>query len=196
MKSEYVHPKDRANIVSRVLLWWIVGLLWKGRKKPLNQEDLDPVRGDDSAARHTKRLEEIWKNEKIAARQQKKKPKLWKAMIKYFTWQEHALVNFLMLFNVFGNAVFFYSVTNLMKAIGSNFEQGTHSPKEYLIFVGGMLLGSFCEVLGSQHSCLLLPVLGIRARAALVGLIYKKVRLNDCCHIWASKGKNTLEGTK
>lgn len=171
-----VHPKDKANIISRVLLWWIVDLLRRGSKTPLNQEDLDPVREDDCAARHTKRLDEIWQNERNSARQQRKKPKLWKAMIKYFTWQEHALVNFLMLFNVFGNAVFFFSVTNLMKAIGSNFEGGTHSPDEYLIFILGMMVGSFCEVLGSQHSCLYLPVLGIRARAALVGLIYKKVR--------------------
>ena len=171
------HPKDKASIISRLLLWWIVDLLWRGNKNPLNQEDLDPVRKEDCAARQTKRLEEIWNNEKISAKSQNKKPKLWKALIKYFTWQEHALVNFLMLFNVFGNAVFFYSVTNLMKAIGSNFEGGTHSPNEYVIFVGGMLIGSFCEVLGSQHSCLLLPVLGIRARAALVGLIYKKVSI-------------------
>ncbi|CAB4018390.1 Hypothetical predicted protein [Paramuricea clavata] len=176
MHHEKVHPKDRANFISRVLLWWIVDLLWRGNKNPLNQEDLDPVREDDSAARQTNRLGEIWNNEKISARQKKRKPKFWKAMIKFFTWQEHALVYFLMLFNVFGNAVFFYSVTNLMKAIGSNLEQGTHSPKEYLIFIGGMMIGSLCEVLGSQHSCLLLPMLGIKARAALVGLIYKKVR--------------------
>jgi hypothetical protein len=121
-------------------------------------------------------LEEIWNNEKISARQKNRKPKLWKAMIKYFTWQEHVHVNFLMLLNVFGTGMYYYSVTNLMRAIGSNLEQGTHSPNEYLIFIGGMTIGSFCEVLGSQHSCLILPMLGIKARAALVGLIYKKVR--------------------
>jgi hypothetical protein len=176
MHHEKVHPKDRANIISRVLLWWIVDLLWRGNKNPLNQEDLDPVREDDSAAHQTKRLEEIWNNEKISARQKNRKPKLWKAMIKYFTWQEHVHVNFLMLLNVFGTGMYYYSVTNLMRAIGSNLEQGTHSPNEYLIFIGGMTIGSFCEVLGSQHSCLILPMLGIKARAALVGLIYKKVR--------------------
>ncbi|CAB4002045.1 multidrug resistance-associated 4-like [Paramuricea clavata] len=175
MHHENVHRKDRANIISRVLLWWIVDLLWRGYKNPLNQEYLDPVREGASAAHQTKRLEGIWNNEKISARQQNKKPKLWKAMIKYFTWQEHALVNCLMLLNVFGTGIYFYSVTNLIKAIGSNLEQGTHSPNEYLIFIGFMMIGSSCEVLGSQHSCLLLPMLGIKARAALVGLIYKKV---------------------
>ena len=97
-------------------------------------------------------------------------------MIKYFTWQEHVHVNFLMLLNVFGTGMYYYSVTNLMRAIGSNLEQGTHSPNEYLIFIGGMMIGSLCATLGSEHSCLLLPILGIKARAALVGLIYKKVR--------------------
>ena len=181
MHHEKRHPKDRANIISRILLCWIVELLRRGNKKPLNQEDLDPVREEDCAARQTKRLEEIWNHEKTSAKQRNKKPKLWKAMVKFFTWEEHAFVIFLMLFNVFGNAVFFYSVTNLMKAIGSNFEKGTHSPNEYLIFIGGMMIGSFCEVLGSQHSCLYLPVLGIKARAALVGLIFKKVSGIYCC---------------
>ena len=176
MHHEKVHPKDRANNISRVLLWWIVDLLWRGNKNPLNQEDLNSVREDASAANQTKRLEEIWNNEKISARQQNRKPKLWKAMIKYFTWHEHVHVNFLMLLNVFGTGMHFYSVTNLIKAIGSNLEQGTHSPNEYLIFIGGMIIGSLCTVLGAQHFCLTLSMLGIKARAALVGLIYKKVR--------------------
>lgn len=172
-----VHPKDKANFLSKVLLWWIVDLLWRGNNSPLNQEDLDPVREDDSAAGQTKRLEIIWNNEIRRANERGKKPKLWKAMIKYFTLKEYAFVAFLMLFNVFGSTVCLYSVTKLMEAIGSNFDHGTKSPNQYLVYIAGMLAGSFCETLSSQHSCLLLPLLGIRARAALVGFIYKKVRL-------------------
>jgi hypothetical protein len=149
--------------------------LWRGNKSPLDHEDLDPVREEDCASRRTKRLEEIWNNEKIAAKCQKNPPKLWKALIKYFTLQEHALVVFSILFNVFGDVLLLYSITSLMKAVSTDFEQGAHSPNEYVIFVWGMVIGSFCEVISSQHSRLLSTLLGIRAKAALVGLIYKKV---------------------
>jgi hypothetical protein len=168
------HPKDKASIISRVLLWWIVDLLWRGNKNPLNQEDLDPVRKEDCAARQTKRLEEIWNNEKISAKCQNKKPKLWKALLKFFTWQECALLIFLILLSVFSDGLFFYSITSLMEAIG-NFEEDTHSPNHYVIFVWGMIIGSVGEVLTCQHVYLLSPMLGIKARAALIGLIYKKV---------------------
>ena len=169
------HPKDGANFVSRIFLYWIVNLLWRGSKNPLNHADLDPVREVDCASRCTKRLENVWQNEIFSARQKKSKPKLWKAMLKYFTLQEYAFGVFLTVFNAIGNAVFLYSTINLMKVFG-DFEKGTHSPEENVIYIWGMIVGMLIETLGSQHFCLLMPLLGIRARAALVGVIYKKVR--------------------
>ena len=62
------HPQEEANFISRLLLWWIFPLLWKGSRCTLQQEDLPPVRNKHQSGPLTKRLERKWEEETNAAR--------------------------------------------------------------------------------------------------------------------------------
>ena len=62
------HPQEEASFVSRIMLWWIIPLLWKGWRHPLQQDDLHPVRDKDQSCKLTKRLEEKWEQEKDSAK--------------------------------------------------------------------------------------------------------------------------------
>ena len=62
------HPEEAANFISRVFLLWIIPLLWKGWRRPLQQDDLHPVRVKDQSCKLTDRLEEKWEQEKGSAK--------------------------------------------------------------------------------------------------------------------------------
>ena len=56
-KTQSRHPEEEANFVSKIMLWWIIPLLWKGWRRPLQQEDLHQVRNEDQSSKLTERLE-------------------------------------------------------------------------------------------------------------------------------------------
>ncbi len=56
-KTQLRHPEEEASFVSRVMLWWIIPLQWKGWRRPLQQEDLHQVRNEDQSSKFTERLE-------------------------------------------------------------------------------------------------------------------------------------------
>ena len=62
------HPQEEANFVSRIMFWWIIPLLWKGWRRPLQQDDLYEVRDKDQSCKLTKRLEEKWEQEVQSAK--------------------------------------------------------------------------------------------------------------------------------
>ena len=66
--AESRHPEEKASFVSRFLLWWIVPLLWKGWRRPLQQEDLHCVKDKDQSSRLTEHLESKWREEILKAK--------------------------------------------------------------------------------------------------------------------------------
>jgi ATP-binding cassette subfamily C (CFTR/MRP) protein 4 len=170
-----VHRKDKANFISKLTLWWIVDLLWRGRLKPINQDDLDPVREEDRSEFRTELLEKTWRNEKISANQARRKPKLWKAMLKCFSWKEYGLLCLSCFSTISGNILYRYSTLKLIYSLWSITADGLQSRNQYLINIWGMIIGSILTNFGIRHFNLSTPILGIKSRAAVVGLIYKKV---------------------
>ena len=174
-KARSVHPKDKASFVSNVTLWWIVELLWKGNRNNLDHDDLDEVRREERSEYRTKLLANIWRNEETTAKQRQSKPKLWKAMLKYFTWTEYSYMIVLGLTSIIANNIIWYSIIKLLNVVGSNFEMGALSRSEGLLYVYGMTLGFAMESVLYNQINLQFSTLGIRARAALIGLMYEKV---------------------
>ena len=62
-KTPSRHPQEEASFVSKLMLWWIIPLLWKGWRCPLQQDDLHHVRDKDQSCKLTEHLEEKWKQE-------------------------------------------------------------------------------------------------------------------------------------
>ena len=167
--------KDKANFLSKLTLWWIVDLLWRGRLKPINQNDLDPVREEDRSEYRTELLEKTWRNEKISANQARRKPKLWKAMLKCFSWKEYGLLSLTCFSSISGNILYRYSTLKLIYSVLSITAHDLQSRNQYLVNVWGMIIGSILTNFGIRHFNLITPILGIKSRAAVVGMIYKKV---------------------
>ena len=166
------HPREAANFVSKLALWWIFPLIWKGYRKPLNHEDLYPIREVEKSEWRTKLLEEKWGEEILRAKNLGKKPKLWRAMLRYYTWQEYFYFLPFCLASVVGdNLKCYVTITLLHKLTSFNYE--THS--EYFVYVYGIALGCFLYQFGQNIVCLYGVELGVRARAAVLGLLYKKV---------------------
>ena len=171
------HPQAETNFISKLTLWWIVDLLWRGNKNPLNFEDLYPVKEEDRVEHHTKRLEKIWGDEKTLANKKQRKLKLWKTMLRYITWKEYGILLFCCCSTILGSIFLRYFVLKLMEALNGNFANDTRSENVYFLYVWGMIISFLVERFGIRHFNLMTPTLGIRFRAAVLGLIYQKVRL-------------------
>ena len=175
------HPRDAASFVSRVTMWWIFPLLWKGYQKPLNHEDLYPVRDVEKSKRRTKLLEEKWGEEVLHAQNRGGRPKLWRAFLRYYTWQEYFyFLPFCLCAVVGDNLKCYATITLLNKLISFNNE----TREEYFVYVYAIALGCLLHQIGQNIVCFCGVELGVRARAALLGLLYKKVciRWLNLCH--------------
>ena len=171
-KEEKRHPKDEASFISLVTLWWMFGLMWKGYTRPLQHEDLHSVRHEDLSKHLTKRLEEKWENEKRYASQSKTKPRLWKAVLRFFTWKNNAYIILTGLITVTSDNLVWFSTIKLLDLVLS----GAKPRSQGLVYILGMVIGHLVRSLCNNHFFLQGAMQGIRARAAVVGLLYKKVK--------------------
>ncbi|XP_028391901.1 multidrug resistance-associated protein 4-like [Dendronephthya gigantea] len=167
------HPQDNANFISKVILWWIFPLLLKGTHDPLTHEDLLAIRNVEKSCQRTSRLEEKWRQEVKSARTSAREPKLWRAMSRYFTFQEYwyfvpsGLAYFL------GDNITWFSTISLLRELVSF--HGDASRFGCFVYVYGIAIGSLMKLIGQNHFHLHGAILGVRARAAILGLLYKKI---------------------
>lgn len=171
--KETPHPQDEANFLSKVIFWWIFPLLWKGARNPLNHEDLYPIREEEKSGQRTDLLEEKWREEIVSAQKAGRKPKLWRAIFRHFTFQEYFYFLPSGLPYLLGdNLVMFATISLLRELTGF---QGNESRDKYFVYIYGIAFGSLMKLIGQNHLHLHGAVLGVRARAAILGLLYKKV---------------------
>ena len=173
-KTTSPHPQDTASFPSKILFWWIFPLLWKGARDPLNHEDLYPIRGVDESGQRTDRLEQKWHEEMLCARGLGKEPKFWRAIFRYFTVWKYMYFVLSGFANLLGDNIVWYSTIKLLRQL-----TGIHdneSSVQYFIYIYGIAIGSLIKLIGQNHLHLHGAVLGVRARAAILGLLYKKVR--------------------
>ena len=166
------HPRDVANFVSKVTLWWIFPLLWKGYRKPLNHEDLYPIREVEKSEWRTKLLEEKWGEEILRAKNLGRKPKLWRAFLRYYSWSEYFYFVPFCLGTVIGDNLRCYSTIVLLHKLTS-FNSEAHGA--YFVNIYGITIGCILKQFGQNTVYLYGNELGVRARAAVLGLLYQKV---------------------
>ncbi|ORX82952.1 P-loop containing nucleoside triphosphate hydrolase protein [Basidiobolus meristosporus CBS 931.73] len=70
-----VVPEVNANIVSRIVFWWLNSLMLKGYKRPLEKEDLYDLGAMYNAENLSTRFEDSWRNERL-----RPKPSLFHAL--------------------------------------------------------------------------------------------------------------------
>ena len=169
------HPQEEANFVSKIILWWIFPLLQKGTGNYLNQEDLHPIRDIENSRQRTDLLDEKWREEILSAKCLGRKPKLWRALFRCYGFQEYWHLVPLGLTSVFGDNITFFATITLLGQLISFYSTGSRG--EYYVYIYGITIGCLMRSICLNHLILDLNVLGVRARAAVVGLLYKKVRV-------------------
>ena len=151
--------------------------MWKGFSCPLEQEDLYSILDNDRAEDLTKRLKKKWENEIWLARKSKRNPRFWKALLRFFTWKEYGLIVFTMLSTICSENVFWFSTIKFLDLlwIESSSDGGTLPYQRLLIYACFMLIANLFRGWAKNHFFLQGAILGIRARAAVVGILYKRV---------------------
>ena len=186
-KEEKCHPKVTANFFSQVTLF---GLLWNGYSRPLEQEDLYDLLDGDCAEQLTKHLQKKWEEEICRVGKSKRNPRLWRALLSFFTWKEYGFIVFTTLSSILSENVVWFSTMKLLGQLWTERSSGSGttsiSHQRLLIYLCLMIMGNLFKSLSNNHFYLKAAILGIRARAAVVGLLYKKVRTMQ---FWSSYQK-------
>ena len=164
------HPKDKASYISRVTLWWIAALLRRGYKRPLEHNDLYPVRDREHTKQLTRRLNEKWEDEKKRAKLVNRRPLLWKSLLRFLSWKEYALVFLTGILRIAGQNIRSFCIIKLISILG-RVKNGWEGPVLSCGIVFGLLMREIA--LHHFHLCSSLPA--IRMRAATLGLICDKV---------------------
>ena len=167
---------EKIYFVSLLLFQWMNSVFKIGSERPLDENDFLSLSRENSASILTDQLQENWNKEKTKCKRNKKRPKLWKSVIKLIAIKD---VMIIVLTNVLHSIsrilqplLFGYLISILMSA----------EPQKDNLLYGCTLALCINSVIGGlgvhQHDyrC---ELLGTRMSCALKGLVYDKVSVNS-----------------
>ncbi|XP_025711396.1 ATP-binding cassette sub-family C member 6 isoform X2 [Callorhinus ursinus] len=190
-------PEAEASFPSRVMFWWISGLVWRGYRRPLGPEDLWSLSREHSSEELVSQFEREWKrNCRAAQRYTKARAAKRKGSCGVETpemepllkqegsqrgpllraiWQMSRSTFLLATFSIIICDVFRFSVPKLL-SLFLEFMGNPTTPawKGYLLAVL-MFLSASLQSLAEQHFMYRVKVLQMRLRTAITGLVYRKV---------------------
>ncbi|XP_067013839.2 ATP-binding cassette sub-family C member 4 isoform X2 [Anabrus simplex] len=174
-KHDKTHPYLKANIISKMLVWWLKDLFLLGRRKDLEAEDLYNTLPQDRSEKLGNDLERHWLKEISSG-----SPDLTRALTRTFLWSmvDHGTIYLLYscVFRV-GQAMF------LSKLIDSFYRDSATADVTWYRswYAAGLITCSLCCIFGLAHFYNRGKENGMRIRVALCSLLYRKVlRLNKC----------------
>ncbi|XP_063223958.1 ATP-binding cassette sub-family C member 4-like [Bacillus rossius redtenbacheri] len=166
------NPIKKANILSRVFLWWMKDFLWTGFKRDLEQGDLYDVLKADSSSRLGDLLERHWNNELAYSKEKGKDPNLLYAIFKAFATQ-YMFSGFISLLFCM---VFRVAQPLILKKVIEFFTPGNSmDQQEALMYGAGLVVNGVVMALCMHHSFLTACIVGMRIRVACCSLMYRKV---------------------
>ncbi|CAN9498133.1 unnamed protein product [Ophioblennius macclurei] len=92
-KDAKANPSANANIVSKILFWWLNPLFSTGHKRRLEEDDMFHVLPEDRSEKLGQDLQRYWDLEVLTSTKKLRKPSLTKALIKCF-WKRYAVLGF------------------------------------------------------------------------------------------------------
>ncbi|NXD40855.1 MRP1 protein, partial [Copsychus sechellarum] len=193
-------PEASSSFLSKITYWWFSGLLWKGSQQALGVDDLWPVRKQDSSEEIVAWAEREWKKchsrtqQKMESATFKKSQKTetgiaeaeeTEALLQSKHSQSGPLLR--MFWSMFGTYfllstvclvicdVFLFSTPRVLRLFLKFIEdQAAPSWLGYCYAFSMFLLGCL-QTLFEQRYMYMCLVLGLRLRAALTGLVYRKI---------------------
>ena len=165
-----VNPRATAGFFSYLSFYWLNDLLQLGNARPLEADDLYPLLPEHESEKLTDTLERAWKLE--CTRAEHASPSLLKALLSLTTLTEYLFVMFLALIRSIGNFLIPILVSLLLATLEENI-----SANNYLLYVYGLSISLCAFIVGylKHLSEYLSSMIGLKVRAALTGLLFKKV---------------------
>ncbi|KAL9956481.1 hypothetical protein ACROYT_G037962 [Oculina patagonica] len=162
------------DFVSVLFFQWMNSIFKIGNKQTLEKSDFLPLSKENTTSSVTEQLQTNWNREKAKCKENGKRPKLWKSVVKMLSAREAIIIIFL-------GAL--YSLSRLIQPLFLGYLVSTlmsaEPPKTYLLYgcAFGMCINTLIGNLGLQHLCYKCELLAIRISSALKGLVYFKTLL-------------------
>ena len=167
------HPQRKANLISFLLFWWTNDLFRIGNQRPLQQSDFWPLHEEDQTSLLTNQLQWQWSKDVDECNRTGKEPRLWKSAMKVLSCKDLCIICFAGLVDSVGRFLqpFFLGVfiSTLMY----------DTPDRGLLCgcAALMLLIVLMKSIAVHHSSFKLYVIGMRMKASLKGVIFRKVSM-------------------
>ena len=175
-KKISTNEREAVSFVSLLLFQWMNSVFKIGSERPLDENDFLSLSRENSASILTDQLQENWNKEKTKCKRNKKRPKLWKSVIKLIAIKDVMII-------VFTNVL--YSISRLLQPLLLGYLisilMSAEPQKDSLLYgcTLALCINSVIRVLSMHHHDYRCELLGTRMSCALIGLIYHKVSVNS-----------------
>ena len=164
--------KQNASFLSLLLFQWMNSVFKIGSKRPLEQSDFLSLPNGNVTCSIIKQLKGYWNNEITKCKADGRRPKLWKSVMKMFSFQETMFLIFTRILYSLCRTIQPLFLGYLMSSLMST-EPRTIS----LLYACALAMGvnALIGCLSMHHFDYKCELLGNRLSSALKGLIYLKV---------------------
>ena len=167
--------KERVSFLSLLFFQWMNSIFKVGSERPLEENDFLPLSKENSASFLTDQLQASWNKEKTKCNRNRKRPKLWRSVIKLISVKDVMIIGF---------TKALYSISQLLQPLLLGYFisilTSAEPKKDNLLHVCTLALciNSVIGPLSMYHHDYRCELLGIKISCALKGLIYHKVSSN------------------
>ncbi|XP_051908218.1 multidrug resistance-associated protein 4 isoform X1 [Hippocampus zosterae] len=185
-KDTKTNPAASANLLSKLIFWWLNPLFRAGYKRKLEEDDIYPVLEEDSSEMLGQQLQRYWDHEVQVATKELRKPKLSRVIIRCF-WKIYSVLG---LFTLVEEVIKVIQPVLLGYIIRYFEDYDPHNKaalNETLGYAAGLSI--FTIGLNLLHHLYFFNVqrVGMKIRVAMCHMIYKKA----LCLSYSAMGKTT-----
>ena len=166
------NPRETAGFLSLLTISWMDNVLKLGSKIPLEEKHLHPTETASGAEGLVKALESEWMAEERTSEVRRTKPSLWRALIRTIPSKDIIVMGVLRILWSITVNIFPWFLWLFLKSIAMPSENSYAST---LPFVLCLLLTSMVRTLLVNQGLMKADVVGIRLKAAVISLVYKRV---------------------
>ena len=165
------NPRKTAGFLSLLTISWMDNVLKLGSKIPLEEKHLHPTETASEAEGLVKALESEWMAEERTSEIRRTKPCLWRVLIRTISSKDIIVIGVLRtLWSITVN-IFPWFLWLFLKSIATPSQNSYAS----IPFVLCLLLTSVVRILLINQGLMKADVVGIRLKAAVISLVYKRV---------------------
>ena len=170
--SNSQNPRDGANWLSIIFFWWMNDVFKLGNKRPLTEEDLFHIPEDYKAETLVEEAERYWLEELKRGQSRRKKPRLWKALVRLIPWKSGLIMIILKTLESLSVVFLPLCLWLVLKTLNEGPDLDMKFVSMYVALLG---LTSLIKALTTHHYEYLTELWGLKLKVALIGLVYKKV---------------------